>query len=61
VLRNLRSGVVIDWSKTHLPAKWTVQTWFRSGKIKLGTAKWHNELVSWYDGDDRTVSVLVSE
>ncbi len=59
VLRNLRSGVVVDWSKTRLPAKRAVQTWFRSGKIKLGTAKWHNELVSWHDLENQIVDVLV--
>jgi len=59
VLRNIRNGVVVDWSKSRLPAVRAVKSWLRSGKVKLGKAKWHNELVSWLDRNDEKVTVLV--
>jgi hypothetical protein len=60
MLQNVGRGLVVDWSLTRLPAKRALKTLFRSGKIKVGSAKWHNELVSWFDRTEQTVPVLIA-
>jgi hypothetical protein len=59
MIRNVGSGLVVDWSLTRLPAKRALKTLFRSGKIKVGSANWHSELVSWFDRTEQTVPVLI--
>jgi hypothetical protein len=59
MIKTLGSGLVVDWSRTRLPAMRPLKSLLRNGKFISGTGTCHDELILWDDRKERKVVVLV--